>query len=354
MRKAACLIGLFLFTNLPALAPALLAQTRNEVIGGGYELPPPLAVAPGQLITLFVRGMSNREAVAASLPLPTTLAGITVELQGKVAVPSGFLQPGTQPGTWQWVRFPPLPIFGIHRMCRGEGVDPYACTLCRRNKGKDACEDTCRNGVCDTAAITVQFPFDLISCGTGFYDPCVELYPIALRITVVEDGVPGASFDAQTVFGNLHIVNSCDSIARLFSSDSGSECLPMVRRPDGSLISWRNPAKTGEVVSVYLTGLGIEKGERGLLVNFAFGPLAPAIPPDPYSSAATKALYAGPAPGFAGLYQVNVKLPDRLPQMPQCASGGMYNVNLALLGSIPAYPPLSLYSVVSAGICVQP
>lgn len=92
-------------------------------------------------------------------------------------------------------------------------------------------------------------------------------------------------------------------------------------RSDGSLITSDAPAHRGDVVTLYATGLG------------------DTIPPVVYSTAAAKAaplkrlsefqlmldglpldasliLYAGSAPGFAGLYQINVQIPNTVNANP--------------------------------------
>src|SRR5262249_61091697 len=61
----------------------IFGQTANTVVGAGYTLPTPITVAPGQVITLFVQGVGNnltRPVQADRLPLPTTLAGISVSM----------------------------------------------------------------------------------------------------------------------------------------------------------------------------------------------------------------------------------------------------------------------------------
>jgi uncharacterized protein (TIGR03437 family) len=83
---------------------------------------------------------------------------------------------------------------------------------------------------------------------------------------------------------------------------------------DGTLVNAQNPAKPGETVSVFLTGLG---------------PVSPSIndgaagPTNPYSLATNTVTafvggtsapvgYAGLAPTLAGLYQVNITIPSGL------------------------------------------
>ena len=97
-------------------------------------------------------------------------------------------------------------------------------------------------------------------------------------------------------------------------------------RPDGTVITPKNPAHGGEIVILYATGLGrtiplaadreipttaapLERlNEFQVVVG---GEMLPAA----------NVLYAGVAPGFAGLYQVNVRLPQVLGPDPEIAAG---------------------------------
>src|SRR5690242_7129962 len=54
----------------------------GAVVGAGYHTFAPVSVAPGQVITVFVTGIGNvtQKYSAGSLPLPTTLGGISASL----------------------------------------------------------------------------------------------------------------------------------------------------------------------------------------------------------------------------------------------------------------------------------
>jgi uncharacterized protein (TIGR03437 family) len=90
---------------------------------------------------------------------------------------------------------------------------------------------------------------------------------------------------------------------------------------DGSLISSAAPARAGEVIVLYAAGLGrtLPDLPSGHVVSTATRILyAPQLQvllngnPCP----AANVFYAGITPGFAGLYQINLKLPDVLPRDP--------------------------------------
>jgi uncharacterized protein (TIGR03437 family) len=89
----------------------------------------------------------------------------------------------------------------------------------------------------------------------------------------------------------------------------------LATRVDGSVITSEKPARPGEVVILYATGLGATRPRvaAGRIPTSAasleklsdFSVLADG---EPVSRA--NILYAGAAPGFAGLYQINLRLPE--------------------------------------------
>lgn len=101
---------------------------------------------------------------------------------------------------------------------------------------------------------------------------------------------------------------------------------PVVTRPDGSLVTAEHPARPGEIIILWATGLGptlpgFDPGElpRGAasLQNLAQFQITLAGAP----VAASNILYAGVAPGFAGLYQINLLLPADVGLNPEIQVG---------------------------------
>ena len=88
--------------------------------------------------------------------------------------------------------------------------------------------------------------------------------------------------------------------------------VPAVVHASGGLVSSGAPATPGEVVSLYLTGLG---GVQGSVQEGQSAPLFPlartvATVEAMLTGRRLATAYSGLAPGFAGLYQVNVKIAE--------------------------------------------
>jgi uncharacterized protein (TIGR03437 family) len=82
----------------------------------------------------------------------------------------------------------------------------------------------------------------------------------------------------------------------------------------GQLVTNSNPAAAGEIISVYCTGLGAVNPPA------VTGAAAPVPPPQTVlqvqayiAGVPAQVTYAGLAPGFAGLYQINVQVPANTP-----------------------------------------
>jgi uncharacterized protein (TIGR03437 family) len=92
-------------------------------------------------------------------------------------------------------------------------------------------------------------------------------------------------------------------------------------RPDGTVITPEAPATPGDIVVLYLTGLGavvpplndrqVPDTARWIQNIASLQITLDSVAVDP-----TAILYAGVAPGFAGLYQVNLLLPSNVGANP--------------------------------------
>lgn len=96
--------------------------------------------------------------------------------------------------------------------------------------------------------------------------------------------------------------------------------LPIALRPaDGSLITAGNPARPGDVLTVYATGLGfLDRRPRTGLPSAGGAALSRTTAALTAALGETEAdvLFAGLAPGFVGLAQLNLRLAETLPAGP--------------------------------------
>jgi len=109
----------------------------------------------------------------------------------------------------------------------------------------------------------------------------------------------------------------------LFQADTRTAVATMA---DGSVITWDAPARPGDFVVLYAVGLGptvpdpgngqLPKGPAPIQRMADFHVLLDGMAVDSRSVA-----YAGVAPGFAGLYQVNLRLPESLADGPEIRLG---------------------------------
>ena len=123
-----------------------------------------------------------------------------------------------------------------------------------------------------------------------------------MRVRVVKQGVSGPEIT----------VNLVDSAPALFQMEGG---YAIATHADGSLLTASSPAGGGDTIVVYATGLGrtVPNPRPGEIPTYAAQMVRPG---DLKVSLGGVALdwwrikYAGLTPGSAGLYQINLLLPD--------------------------------------------
>jgi len=281
------------------------AQTAGQIMATGIGPPSYEVLAAGQVTTLFVSGLQIGDAKAERIPLPTTLSGLSV------------LVSSTIPG------YPErLPIFSIRSLVG------------------------CGWTVCQLTYVTVQIPLEPTCVTTGWPNDCATAPSPVIMLTVEHNGRKGPGY--PVVVGKQmkpHFLNSCDTIFGSF----GGACDKYVTHSDGKPVTASHPARAGETIVTYATGLGrpytaIKTGEAAageaplpipppLLLSYKAAAAQPRIGGDiwiPERNWITPS-YAGLAAGAVGLYQINVKLPDQFPEdFPTCPASTLVGGNARL------------------------
>jgi len=274
-------------------------------------------LAPGQVVTLFVQGLTGGSAAADRLPLPTSLVGTSVIFrQGTTEIPA--------------------PIFSI-------------APVLDSNTGQSG----------SLTAVTIQVPFEISVPRPDLGDPSSQLLisggrPLALTASLQE----------------IHAVGVCWP----------DFCPGVVTHFDGTLVSGNNPARPGEILVAYVVGLGmvvptVKSGDPAPPAPLS-RPFTPVLAfefrfnarPAPFSTADQTQfqapIFAGLVPGLVGLYQVNFRVPTEIPASVTVARGlcGQFpffsNLTVTIQGIQPPpnllFTPPWLPSFDGVGICVEP
>jgi uncharacterized protein (TIGR03437 family) len=146
--------------------------------------------------------------------------------------------------------------------------------------------------------------------------------PTQINFLVPPDILPGpisVYVDVDTLRGPLIQLTLTSAAPGLFQVDSTNA---VTTSADGSVFTPSAPARPGDIVSLWATGLGpTAPPAMGFQLPIAAAPLIAAanlsilLDGTPVHSTAIQ--YAGVAPGFAGLYQINLALPGSTGQNPE-------------------------------------
>jgi uncharacterized protein (TIGR03437 family) len=214
----------------------------------------------GGLASMFVHGLDLSDAitVASSIPLPTTLAGVSILVNGT-----------------------PAPILAV------ANVGPA--------------------GVAGSQQINFQVPFEAPGNGS------------IARVELRYKGISSFAVPTRVAPG-------------IFTLSDGSGAIQ--HGTDFSLVTHDHPAKKGEVIIVYVTGMG---GVRPAVPTgaAATGPATVGFCYSPPVVSVGDILYAGITPGFPGLYQINVRVSPNAPS-------GDNNLNITWLDCWAHFSEISL------------
>jgi uncharacterized protein (TIGR03437 family) len=280
--------------NVLAIVAALCsASAQNMVVGAGNVAPAPIKVAPGQIVTLFVSGvgasLTGPVRAKGNGTLPASLAGISVTLRQCTDRA--------------------VPIVDVRPVSTCPSVPTRCGTL---------------------TAVTLQIPYDIV-----ILCPLCGRPEVPGALVVSEKGVAGAAVDIVPLADQIHVLSTCDILSdnASFINTSSAPCPPVVTHADGTLVSALQPAKAGEQVVAYATGLGATNPPAAtgqivttaapiaqtLALNFNFAANGGATEPLPRPDVDTPTpAYAGIVPGYTGLYQINFVVPAPATGIPSC------------------------------------
>jgi uncharacterized protein (TIGR03437 family) len=177
------------------------------------------------------------------------------------------------------------------------------------------------------------------------YSPTALYYvsPTQINFLVPPNILPGpvtVYVDVDSWRGPLIHITLAPAAPGLFQLDS---TIAVATLPDGSVLTTASPAKPGDIVELWATGLGettppadgfqLPIAAASLVAGANLSILLDGNPVDP-----SAIQYAGVAPGFAGLYQINLTLP--------MSTGANPEIRLQLDGAI-SIPKVHLPVVVN-------
>jgi uncharacterized protein (TIGR03437 family) len=282
-----------------ALLCPLFGQNASVVTRAGYTVPEPIKVAPGQVITLFVRTaaikLTDAMVADSSSALPLQLGGLSVALR--------------QTFSGDPIGIPILAVYPINR-CAPVSL-PFTCT--------------------SLTAITVQIPFELV--------PNVDRGRMPenfATLTVSENANPGDPLPLEAVPDNIHVVNSCDATLPAASQP----CQPVIMHADGTVVESKNPATADEILTLNAYGLGrtatkVSTGELSptpastvseMKLGLAFGANGSPARPNDDSSPLSAVL----APSRVGLYSITFKVPSIPSDLPVCDDSVQSNLTVSV------------------------
>jgi uncharacterized protein (TIGR03437 family) len=334
-------------TTLIGLCP-LFGQTLT-LVGSGYSKPNSIRVSPGQVTTVFASGLTmdpTKPERATNLPLPNSLAGISVTI--KQSSPKLSIL---------------APLWSVEQLngCSNAGAPPPPTIP----------------SDCMIGAITLQIPYELSPLPTVSGDFTV---PPTTELVITTNGVASRAFSISLFTDNLHVLSTCDAFPAKqsgFQVGVSGGCSSVVAHADGTLVTANSPAKAGETVVIYAFGLGqttpaVKSGQatptpapvllglptfnRSVVIGFDFR--LNAAPSFPFVTTPVLPLFVGLTSGQVGLYQINVQLPSTFPAVQTCTT-------LSVCTGNPASCPLPIQSNLTidiggvssfdgATICVEP
>jgi len=256
--------GILIFNSL------LFSQS---VIVSGCTAPGPVSVAPGQIATVYVQLPSGVSA---------NIIGVTLLQQGSTNT-----------------NVPLQSLRTVSECPDSTAVSQPACA--------------------SLLAVTVQIPYELVPYCPLCAQPVSATPPLLI---INQGGQPPAVIELNPLADEVHGLSACDvALGAAQPNYTGLPCARLVTHIDGTLVSASSPANVGETLTAWVVGLGqtnpsASTGQPAKIgaptaetINLDFNYSVNALATKPVQTSPDRILihplYAGLAPGYVGLYQVN-------------------------------------------------
>jgi uncharacterized protein (TIGR03437 family) len=291
------------------------------VIVSGYTAPAPVSVAPGQIATFYVQIPGGVSA---------TIIGATLQ-QGSTNT-----------------NVPLKSVRTVSECPNSSGASQPACA--------------------SLLAVTVQIPYELVPYCPLCARPVSATPPLLI---INQGGQPPAAIELNPLADQVHVLTTCDVALEAVPQPNytGLPCAPLVTHLDGTLVSASAPANFGEAVTAWVFGLGqtnpaastgapAKMAPAAQTFNLNFNYALNALATKPVQTSPDRILihplYAGLAPGYVGLYQVNFTIPQG-PQngIAHCALPGFFGQGSNVPQSNLTVSIGGQFSFDGAGICVN-
>lgn len=297
-----------------SFAAGAFSQTA-VISSAGYSAPAPVPVAPGQVVNLYVRGIGLQPNGAPRFapltdPPAVVLAGISVQV------------------IQQQMLFQ-APILAVQQQ-----------NDCAQNASTDIS--------CLLTTVRIQVPFEI----QADVKPEASLSQFTLsptaRIILSAEERPSASLTVQPYPDRAHVLTTCD---QTWPASEPGDCQPLLVHQSNTPVTASAPANRGEVIRVFLYGLGQTSppsatgptGEPGRFITDVLGQprarvtltqLANALSSDLHPSVSSgheipAVVTEGVlAVGQTGVYALSFRVPDSI--QPPVACGGEIRSNYLL------------------------
>jgi uncharacterized protein (TIGR03437 family) len=180
------------------------------------------------------------------------------------------------------------------------------------------------SGLAQTTATAPRLPFTATLAGVtatvnGRPAPLYLVSPTQISL-IVPYGLAGTTatiiVTSNNVASNAVDVPLAPSAPGVFSLTQNGLGDGAILRVNNSVLTTANPALPGEIIQVFLSGMG---AVTPVVVEGAISPAANVAAPTAVTIGGRSAeiLYNGLAPGLAGLYQLNVRVPQSTTPGPQ-------------------------------------